>query len=258
MNKTKIIIFDMDDTLLPDDKIIKKYTLDVLKLLQELGHKIVINTARSKSYNQEYFDLIKPDYAILNGGSLIIDKDEKVIFKKAISKEIINKLVQELLNKANTFSIYTEDELFSSDPSYINQGAKYFDFKIKKLNKEALKIVASFNSIQEAKALANKYNLEYIPYLYEKFGRINRKDTSKEQGNAELLKILGASSEDAIVFGDDFGDLKMINEAGVGVLMKNASEEIKALVKNVSDYTNNEEGVAKFLVSYFNLKIYNN
>lgn len=255
MKKVKYIIFDMDDTLLPSDRIIKKYTLDVLKEVQKLGHKIVINTARSKSFNQEYFDQIKPDYAILNGGSLIIDKDENVLFKKLISKEIINDLCLELLKVANTFSVYTEDALFSSDPNYHSQGAIYFDFKNNKLNKESLKIVVSFNDQDLAKKVAIKYGLEYVAYLDGRFGRINRKDTSKENGNVELMKLVGGSLKAAIVFGDDYGDLNMINQAGIGVLMKNARDEIKSKAKNISKYTNNEDGVARFLVEYFDLKI---
>lgn len=255
MKKIKYIIFDMDDTLLPSDRIIKKYTLDVLKEVQKLGHKVIINTARSKSFNQEYFDQIKPDYAILNGGSLIIDKDEKVLFKKLISKEVVNSLCEELLLIANTFSIYTEDELYSSDPNYHSQGALYFDFKNNLLNKEALKIVASFKDQNLARKVADKYNLDYIAYLDGKFGRINRKDTNKEKGNRELMKILNASLKDAIVFGDDVGDLNMIKEAGIGILMKNSRDEIKTNVKNVSKYTNDEEGVAKFLAEYFNISL---
>lgn len=255
MENIKYIIFDMDDTLLTSDKKVTTYTLSVLKTLQNLGHKIVINTARTKSFNQEYFDLIKPDYAILNGGSLIIDKNENILFKKTISKDVINALTDELLTYASTFSIYTEDELFSSDSDYHSQGAIYFDFRNNKLNKESLKIVASFYDQEVAKNLASKYDLVYVPYLTGRFGRINRKDTSKESGNRELMKLVGSSLKDTIVFGDDIGDLNMINEAGIGILMKNAREEMKSKVKNISQYSNSEEGVAKFLVNYFNIKI---
>ena len=61
------IIFDMDDTLLNDRRRITPYTLQVLKKLQAMGHKLVINTARSKQFDQDYFDQLRPDYAILNG-----------------------------------------------------------------------------------------------------------------------------------------------------------------------------------------------
>ena len=47
------IIFDMDDTLLNDRRSITPYTQQVLKKLQAMGHKLVINTARSNQFDQD-------------------------------------------------------------------------------------------------------------------------------------------------------------------------------------------------------------
>ena len=65
---------------------------------------------------------------------------------------------------------------------------------------------------------------------------------------------------DVIAFGDDSGDLGMICEAGVGVLMKNAKAHIIESVKElqnvtVSKYTNHEDGVAEFLAEYLGISI---
>ena len=178
-----------------------------------------------------------------------------MIFKKVIKAEVVDKLIVDLLKISNNFSIYTENELFNSDPNFHSQGAQFFDFNKNILNKESLKIVGSFKNKKEANEVAAKYDLIYVPYLEGKFGRMNRKDTSKENGNKELMKLLNASLDDAIVFGDDIGDLKMIQEAGIGVLMKNAKDELKEKVKNVSKYTNNEDGVARFLTEFFNINM---
>ena len=45
----------------------------------------------------------------------------------------------------------------------------------------------------------------------------------------------------------------MINESKVGVLMKYSKEYLHDKVKIISKYTNDESGVAKFLIEYFNL-----
>ena len=71
----RYIIFDLDDTLLNDKREISPYTLEILKKVQAMGHKLVYNTARSQEFSQKYFERLQPDYAIVNGGSLIIDKD---------------------------------------------------------------------------------------------------------------------------------------------------------------------------------------
>ena len=56
---------------------------------------------------------------------------------------------------------------------------------------------------------------------------------------------------DVIAFGDDIGDLGMLKEAGVGVLMKNAKDHLKTEEYIISEFTNDEDGVARFLAKYF-------
>ena len=58
------IVFDLDDTLLNDKREISPYTLDVLKKVQAMGHKLVYNTARSQGFSQKYFEQLRPDYAL--------------------------------------------------------------------------------------------------------------------------------------------------------------------------------------------------
>lgn len=249
----KYIIFDMDDTLLRSDKTISDFTLLTLKKIQDLGNVIVMNTARSKSFNQEYFDLVKPDYAILNGGSLIIDKNEDILYKENIDKETVNKLTKKLLKKTRTFSVYTDKKLYSSDPHYHGQNAVFFDFINYNLNLDASKIVASFLPNVEGNKVVNKYGLIYVPYMDGRFGRINLKSTSKENGNKILMNLLNKSLDDCIVFGDDYGDLKMIQDAGIGVLMKNANPKFYKEARYITKFTNDEDGVAKFLTEYFDI-----
>lgn len=46
----------------------------------------------------------------------------------------------------------------------------------------------------------------------------------------------------------------MIRYAGTGVAMGNAIDELKTIANHVTD-TNNEDGIAKFLIQYFNLEV---
>ena len=68
-----------------------------------------------------------------------------------------------------------------------------------------------------------------------------------------LAEILDIDLADVIAFGDDIGDLGMLKEAGVGVLMKNAKDHLKTEEYIISEFTNDEDGVARFLAKYFGL-----
>ena len=50
-----------------------------------------------------------------------------------------------------------------------------------------------------------------------------------------------------ICFGDGINDFEMLDMAYIGVAMKNGSDELKSKAKYITDYTNNEDGVIKFL-----------
>ena len=110
----RYIIFDMDDTLLNNRREITPYTLGILQKVQAMGHKLVCNTARSKSFNQKYFDQIGADYAILNGGSMIIDKDEKVIFSAEVGVAELRAVLRDLLEITEDFFVQTLDCFFLS------------------------------------------------------------------------------------------------------------------------------------------------
>lgn len=248
------IIFDLDDTLLNDERQVSDYTLDILKRLQGMGHKIVINTARSKGYTQEIFDRIRPDYAILNGGALIIDGQERAVFRAQIDQAETLAVIETLLGLTENFSIQTEADLFSNNGSYTGQNAKSFDFAHEKFPYPALKIVAAIQDDRQAAAVAEKFGLEFTTYLGGPFRRYNHVSATKALGNRNLVALTGGRMEDVLAFGDDLGDLDMLREAGVGVLMKNAKPELHDGFAHVSRFTNDQDGVARFLAAYFDLE----
>ncbi len=55
-----------------------------------------------------------------------------------------------------------------------------------------------------------------------------------------------------MAFGDEENDLPMIKSAGIGVAMGNAIKEVKEAAQAVTKL-NTEDGVAAYLVKYFDL-----
>ncbi len=62
---------------------------------------------------------------------------------------------------------------------------------------------------------------------------------------------------DVLAFGDNNNDYEMLKNLGKGVLMKNANEFLKINLANneTTRFSNNEDGVAKFLIDFFELNI---
>lgn len=249
------IFFDLDDTLLNDEVKISPYTLQVLHKLQSMGHKIIPNTARSKLFAQEFLDQLQPDYAILNGGTLFLDSREQVVLRHMIDAETTKSLIKELLQHTGYMDIQTEDRLYSHLGQYTRQNAKAIDFSKEEFDFPVFKIVVKINDEEIVQAVAKKYDLVATSYFGTNIWRFNKKGGTKAEANRRLVEMLGGSLADVIAFGDDLGDLEMLQQAGIGVLMKNARKEVHGQVARMSEYTNDEDGVARFLVEHFGLEM---
>jgi len=57
--------------------------------------------------------------------------------------------------------------------------------------------------------------------------------------------------KDLIAFGDEHNDTEMLALAGYGYAMKNASSILLPYADSITDFTNNEDGVARQLIQLF-------
>lgn len=81
------------------------------------------------------------------------------------------------------------------------------------------------------------------------------KGVNKATGLKFLADLYGVSQADIIAIGDQSNDYSMIQYAGLGVAMQNASSEIKQIANDITVKSNDEDGVADYLANYFGLKI---
>ncbi|MBP3853152.1 MAG: HAD family phosphatase [Erysipelotrichaceae bacterium] len=73
---------------------------------------------------------------------------------------------------------------------------------------------------------------------------------NKGFGIKKLAKHYGTTLEHILVFGDAPNDLEMLEKAGVGVCMKNGSEECKKIADITTERTNDQSGVGHFIQTH--------
>ncbi len=71
----------------------------------------------------------------------------------------------------------------------------------------------------------------------------------KAYGLERLIKILGISKQDVIACGDGYNDITMLQFAGLGVAMKNATEQTKAAADYIT-LSNDEDGIAAVIEKF--------
>jgi len=72
MKNIKMIITDLDETLLTSDKRISEHTISVLEKCRLKGIKIVFATARSTQSASKMLEQFMPDIFIGYGGALVL------------------------------------------------------------------------------------------------------------------------------------------------------------------------------------------
>lgn len=245
----KYLIFDLDHTLLNKQRQVSEYTLKILKKYQKRGHKLVINTARSLAYSMPYIEQIEPDYSIVNAGAMVVDKNLHPIFKLEIDAATTNKIIQALYGVARNLSVDNDQGFFVSDPNYRTQDAIYYDFS-KGFQQPASKIVVQIIEPSLVVDLVQTYGLEHSQYINSPWHRISPAGCSKWNGVLALLAHTGDQIKDTITFGDDIGDLEMLEKAGLGVAMANSIPQVLAKIKTVAK-SHDEDGVADFIDKMF-------
>ena len=71
MKKCKLLLFDLDGTLLQSDKTISTRTLSALKKCREKDILIGVSTSRSEQNSLVFLNELMPDILISSGGALV-------------------------------------------------------------------------------------------------------------------------------------------------------------------------------------------
>ena len=250
---TKMIITDLDRTLLRTDKSISDYSVDVFNRCRANGIKVVFATARPKRTVKHFVEKIPSDALILHNGAVIFVGD-KLHTCFGIDPIIRDNILLSINRDfpETTLSVEIEDVLYANfDVSVIwnETPAVRTDFTDLP-NKLADKIIIGSAVPLDVEKLA-----KYIPcdlYLETSSGEnmnleliMNRKATKWEAVKI-LLNQFDIQAVETVAFGDDYNDISMIEGCGIGVAVANSISDVKAVSDYICD-SNDNDGVAKWL-----------
>lgn len=251
----KIIITDLDGTLLHSDLTISERTKAAFELCRSKGILTAFATARAERAAQKYIDHIDPDIVISNGGSLV-RYHEKIIFRKQLSAETARGIIDmcfELTGGSGEVTAETDEGYFWNYDTILNSdysGSIYTDFSDFML--PVYKITASLENAEWAAKIAQRFpECETLNFRGEIWRRFGPKGADKESAIKALADSLEIDMSEIVAFGDDISDIGMLRAAGTGTAMGNALDEVKAAADIVTE-SNDNDGVAVFIENYFN------
>lgn len=263
--KYKLIVTDMDGTLLNSKGQVSDENKNVLKELNKKGIHVAIATGRIYTTVRVYakhLGIVTP--IICSNGSIVKNlEDNSIVYSNPLPIEYCNSLLDICKKNNINFYYFSEDTMYGEklegrllyysewgktlkeeerihvkvvkDSRDIFKSDIIYKFGLQSDNDDILKSVAKeINSIMDVethKSLANMLD-------------IMNKDASKGKAIEKLAKSLGVKREEVLAIGDNENDMSMLEYAGLGIAMGNAEDKVKDIADFVTD-SNDNNGVAK-------------
>jgi hypothetical protein len=236
MHPVKMIVADLDGTLLRGDKTVSERTTDALRRCRETGIKVVYATGRGERGAKLAVDEALFDGSILNNGACAV-AGEDIVYSCTVPAEIIRPLFDECEARGLGAGVSRQREetreLYSGG---FWQGEEAGKFWIEGCTAE--------NTAFVKELLTDDF---YLVIANDGVGMIMHRDATKSNAVAALARHWGIAREEIAAFGDDLNDIDMLQYAGTGIAMGNALDGVKAVAGEVC-LSNEEDGLALWLI----------
>ncbi|MBQ6843254.1 MAG: HAD family phosphatase [Agathobacter sp.] len=277
MPEIKLIAMDLDGTLFNHNGEITPKTIEQLNRAAKQGVYTVISTGRP--FNGLPFEQIKDtkiDYALTtNGAAVYRIKDKVCLYENTMDLEMLTPILDYVLSREIHIDLYIDGEGFT--PIRCRQNLDRLDVPdslkrymiatrtpvedlvayVKDCGKKIQKINLNFYPQPDGTFAYRDETIQFLKSLsvievvcggFNNF-EISKAGVTKSTGLIALTEHLGTTMEKTMAIGDSENDYSMINAAGLGIAMGNASDDIKSIADYITT-TNEEDGVGEAIKKF--------
>lgn len=257
---------DMDGTLLNNESKVSPETTVAIRRAEAAGKIFTVVTGRSLPALSQFLPdlpLLYP-FGIYNG-AMIVDREGRVYYNRPLERADARRIMK-IAHKRRTKPFlwigqdmygYEWDEvlleyarLSNIEPKVVRDEEEERELLLKPMEKilwydTPERISAWLDEFRES--MAGTVNVTTSAPEFIEFNHI---DVTKGKCLERLAEIMEIPREEIIAAGDETNDIPMIEYAGLGIAMKNATQEMLDAADMVSPWTNDEDGLAKLIDRY--------
>lgn len=281
----KILFTDLDGTLLMDDKSISAVDLAAVQKLIAAGHKFVMTTGRPLAavipLAEKYGFMEEGSFLVSFNGGLIYDCGRREsILNRFISPADVKFIMDEahkrgmhahtyagdlVVSEYETEQLKTYCRIMNMDYLIVDDICKFFEQgaaggapekPINVVVKPPIKvnIITPFehSSLESFRSDMRKHTEGKLFDVFSKPEMLEFSHLQSNKGDALrfMANLFQEPIEDTLAVGDEENDLPMIEAAGVGVAMANASEVVREKADYVTKLDNNHGGIAEVIAKF--------
>lgn len=238
-----LLCTDLDDTLLTTgDKLLSKTNKEAVEYFMAEGGFFTFATGRVPMGARLVLDMIRPNVPMIcfNGGGIYDFEANKMLWGKQLDRAALQvaEFVEERFPDIG-IEVCTESNLYFCKDNRIGEMHRNHE-QLQHNNLDYHNIFVPWKKViflaEESEMQGLAEGLESSPYAGRyrfvqsspNYYEMLPPETSKGAALSELAKILGVTKEKTIAMGDNFNDIEMIENAGVGVAVANAVPELRA------------------------------
>jgi Cof subfamily protein (haloacid dehalogenase superfamily) len=259
----RLFAFDLDGTLLNSQKRISEANAATLIEMRASGAIVALASGRLGSSMVQYvnseFDL---PMLTLNGAAVYMGgKDQsKLIYHAPLDSGYADHLINYASGKNFALNYYINDKLYAVKNETTSQWldlyfhetstpynfiTSYKDFAGQSPSK--MLFIGDPAEIDRQEAYFNDLWKDsiYICRTWDHYLEFLNPDANKGKGLQVLADAYNIDPKDIVAFGDAANDIPMLKNAGLGIAMQNATDDVKLAAGKVSNWTNDEDGVTR-------------
>lgn len=266
MNKYKLVLCDIDGTLLNNKKELTERTKKAIKGIKDKGVYFGIASGRG------YDELVKMsnDWGIAHCVDVLVTLNGVQLFDGIDGKRYAyyvmqSSWVEEVLKEYDQFDVnvcvYDGMALLCTRYDKItHDAASVTGLELKVINREEFyqcerekvlligeaKMISEIERYCSVHPKENYRGVKSAANIFE----FTDKRVSKSYGIEQFCKMHGITLSEVITFGDTSNDVEMLRDCGLGICMENGTEDAKSVADRIA-FSNDEEGVARILEELF-------
>ena len=257
----KLICTDLDGTILRGDKTISHENLEAIEYFKSEGGYFTFITGRMPYFAHDMYNAIKPNAPIgcINGGGIYDYKTEKYLHTVTLPKSAMElvRAVDESLPHIG-IQILTFDKIYFPKDSEANldfrrsTGMPYIVRHYDEVTEPVAKVVFAEADneriIELAKFLDAHPRASEFDFIRSDtmLHEILPKGVSKGAVLPLLAEFLGIDIKDTVAVGDYDNDITMLQTAGIGYAVANATKAAKEAADRIT-VSNEEHAIAKII-----------
>jgi Cof subfamily protein (haloacid dehalogenase superfamily) len=267
LKNIKLVVFDVDGTLLNDDGKIGEETKDLVKELRRFDVRFSFASGRLHSAITKYAEELNLNLPVISlDGALIKNiKDNTILYESFLRKHHVKKAL-ELSEKyfINAALCHADAIYYTDGNSIIPQITDKFGALFKEVNSydeynhKTLEVFFAGDNRPSVSFIRDKMSFPftlgvsssfYRSHSHENIYYLEIRKSGSTKGNAlkRLLKSLNILESEAAVVGDWYNDISMFKGKTFKVAVNNAVAELKRNSDYVTKRSNNEDATGEFL-----------